>query len=206
LDDGWEKGFAAGFALGLAQGEKANKKRSRDEEEPEDRPEGGKRGTLGWAAGWEGAAGPAVADRAALAEEDDQDEEEPEDAREGRKATRKRPHKWSDWFDAYEARDPPDKHKFPRFQVWNGHEWTECQERVNQSLRDSRHAEVDLGTFEGVVYKYEVRVVEEGSQGHEEVYGAALNVKHHKLWQNDESEHQVVGWQIKVDEEGPCAS
>ena len=109
---------------------------------------------------------------------------------------------WSDWYDAYLARDPPVEDMFPRFQVWNDHDWTDYQERVNQSLRDSRYAMVDLGAFEEVVYRYEVHVVEEGSQDHDEVECAVNHVKHHKLWKNDEFEHQVVGWQINVEEDG----
>ena len=109
---------------------------------------------------------------------------------------------WADWYAAYLACDPPGDDMFPRFQVWNDHDWTDYQAGVSKSLLDEQFAEVDLGTFEGVAYKYEVHVVDDLSWEHEDVDGAVNNVKHHKKWRNDEFEPQVVGWQSKVQEEG----
>ena len=108
---------------------------------------------------------------------------------------------WSEWYDAYLARDPPDEDMFPRFQVWNDHCWTNYQEGVNKSLRDNNFAEVDLGTIEEKAYKYHVQVVDDVSWD-EDVEIAVNNVRHHHFWQNDEFKHQVVGWQSRVQEEG----
>ena len=178
--DGWQKGHNEGLACGYGVGY-----------------------ARGMDAGWEQCV-EAAEERTALgkiaarAGEDD-DDEEPE----AKKATRKNKQKrlYSDWCDAYLARDPPVEDIFPRFQVWNDYRWTDYQEKVNQSLRDSRYAKVDLGAIEEVAYQYEVHVVEEGSQDHDEVQGAVRNVKHHKCWQL-EFPPQVVGWQSKFEEEG----
>jgi hypothetical protein len=178
--DGWQKGHNEGLPCGYGKGY-----------------------ARGMDASWEKGVAAFLEERTALrkgaarAGEDD-DDEEPE----AKKATRKKKQKlYSDWYDAYLARDPPVEDSFPRFQVWNDHGWTDYQEKVNKSLRDSRYARVDLGAIEEVVYQYEVHVVEEGSQDHDEVQGAVRNVKHHKCWQL-EFPPQVVGWQSKFEEEG----
>ena len=178
--DGWQKDHNEGLPCGYGKGY-----------------------ARGMDASWEKGVAAFLEERTALrkgaarAGEDD-DDEEPE----AKKATRKKKQKlYSDWYDAYLARDPPVEDSFPRFQVWNDHGWTDYQEKVNKSLRDSRYARVDLGAIEEVVYQYEVHVVEEGSQDHDEVQGAVRNVKHHKCWQL-EFPPQVVGWQSKFEEEG----
>ena len=179
--DGWQKGHNEGLPCGYGKGY-----------------------ARGMDASWEKGVAAFLEERTALgkgaarAGEDD-DDEEPE----AKKATRKNKQKrlYSDWCDAYLARDPPVEDIFPRFQVWNDYRWTDYQEKVNQSLRDSRYAKVDLGAIEEVAYQYEVHVVEEGSQDHDQVQGAVRNVKHHKCWQL-EFPPQVVGWQSKFEEEG----
>ena len=109
---------------------------------------------------------------------------------------------WSDWYDEYLARDPPDEDMFPRFQFWNDQGWGDYQAKVSKSLRDEHFAVVDLGTFEEVAYKYQVHVVDDFSWEHEDVDIAVNNVRHHHFWKNDEFKHQVVGWQSRVQEDG----
>ena len=65
------------------------------------------------------------------------------------------------WYLEYIGTDPVNLETFPRFQVWNDHDWTDYQEGINSKLRNhsvregshaseySATAQVDLGESEG---------------------------------------------------------
>ena len=120
---------------------------------------------------------------------------------------------WSDWYAAYLACDPPGDDMFPRFQVWDDHEWTDYQAGVSKSLLDEQFAEVDLGTFEGVAYKYEVHVVDDLTWVHEDVESAVNNVKRHKNGGTTSSSPRSSAGKARSrtrarrrQQPGPCAS
>ena len=128
------------------------------------------------------------------------------------KTSKKTKGAYSRWLDQYFAKDPANMKLFPRFQVWQGHDWMDFVESINKSLRSQcvvegtneliawGEVEVDLGKFEGEEFKYNVHVAPDVVKEHDDVCRAIQAVKHHTAWE-EAFVPEVVGWQVRVDDD-----
>ena len=110
------------------------------------------------------------------------------------------------WYDNFMKKDPPDQNKFPRFQCWTDHDWSDFQEKVNDELRNrcvqdgiivnTGAVEVDMGSYQGAEFKYLVTVAQE-TNNHERVQEAIESKQHQANWEDDYAA-DCVGWQQKA--------
>ena len=85
-------------------------------------------------------------------------------------------------------------------------EWNDFQEKVNKSLREScctggvvtrpGSVLVDMGTFEGDEWKYDVHVVPDRNDAR--VKAAIVEVNHNRAWELS-FDKQVTGWHAKAE-------
>ena len=116
---------------------------------------------------------------------------------------------YHEWEENYQKRDPVDKTKFPRFQVWNDHYWSDFLEKINEAFREKCVEEggkeiandgtevVDLGGGDQYIYDVHIKKYHKLD---ETVQKAIDRFKNQDAW--DESwEKAVVGYQIQQGKE-----